>query len=138
VLQFKDVPHRLFRHAETAPNRLVLRLQPDEGIALRFDVKPPGPSARLRPADLEFRFETSFQQESPEAYERLILDSLLGDSTLFIRRDEVEASWRWIDGLHEGWAQEGDVVLPDYTSGTDGPAEADVMLAQDGRKWKRL
>ncbi len=133
VLQFHDVPHRLFKGG-LAPNVLTLRIQPDEGINLQFDAKVPGRESKIRAQSLDY----AFTQDPPEAYERLILDAISGDSTLFIRRDEVEASWAYIDRLHEGWRrQDGDQPLPDYAGGTWGPPEADVMLDRDGRKWQR-
>jgi glucose-6-phosphate 1-dehydrogenase len=138
-LQFNDVPHRLFQSDLPAANNLVLRVQPDEGISLRFDAKTPGANPRIRPVDMEFGYDTSFVQDSPEAYERLILDAILGDATLFIRRDEVETSWSYIDLLMEGWQEEDPGrPLPEYTAGTWGPAEAEVLLARDGRTWRRL
>jgi glucose-6-phosphate 1-dehydrogenase len=136
ALEFRHVPHRLFPFAPHA-NRLILRIQPDEGITFRFDAKVPG-GGRARQVSMDFRYHGSFDTQPPEAYERLLLDAMLGDSTLFIRRDEVEASWRYIDRLREGWLLEDDgEPLPEYTSGTWGPAEADLMLARDGRKWRR-
>jgi glucose-6-phosphate 1-dehydrogenase len=138
ALQFKDVPHRLFPN-DLAANTLALRIQPDEGIHLRFDAKVPGTQQRIQPVSMNFKYDNSFSDSTPEAYERLILDALAGDSTLFIRRDEVQAAWTFIDRLQEGWRNEDpDSPLPEYTSGTWGPAEAHVMLAQDGgRKWRR-
>jgi len=136
ALRFKDVPHRLFRNDPPLPNTLVLRIQPDEGMMLAFDVKVPGTQPRIKAVDMEFLYREEFGRQPPEAYERLLLDALQGDSTLFIRRDEVEASWAYIDRLQEGWAAD-DGPLPEYTAGTWGPAEAHVMLAQDGRTWRR-
>ena len=139
ALQFRDVPHRLFQGNRPVPNTLVLRLQPDEGIGLKFDAKTPGTDPNIRSVRMNFDYKSAFGEQPAEAYERLILDALLGDATLFIRRDEVEASWRYIDVLQQGWAA-GDpgTPLPEYTAGTWGPAEAHVMLAQDGgRKWRR-
>lgn len=136
ALRFHDVPHRLFDHV-TAPNTLALRIQPDEGITLKFDSKAPGPKPRLQPVSMEFRYGTSFGQQPPEAYERLILDAMLGDSTLFIRRDEVEASWGYIDTLMDVW-HAGNAALPQYISGTWGPDESEAMLRRDGRRWRRL
>ena len=86
---------------------------------------------------MEFRYGTSFGQQPPEAYERLILDAMLGDSTLFIRRDEVEASWSYIDALHAGWREDGS-PLPQYAAGSWGPAESEELLASSGRAWRRL
>jgi len=139
ALQFKDVPHRLFPHDPPAPNKLKLRIQPDEGIALRIDAKVPGSEPRIRTVDMDFSFDASFGSGAPEAYERLILDALVGDSTLFIRRDEVQAAWEFVDALQEGWSRldPGD-ALAEYTAGSRGPAEADVLLARQGRTWGRL
>jgi len=141
-LQFRDVPHRLLRagtQERLDANSLTLRIQPDEGITLRFESKVPGSAPRIRPVAMDFRYGTSFGEEPPEAYERLILDAILGDSTLFIRRDEVEASWSYIDRLEEAWqAGEDSTQLPTYRAGTWGPAEADALLARDGRAWRRL
>ena len=138
ALQFYDVPHRLFEHPPS-PNRLTLRIQPDEGITLRVDAKAPGNQTRIQAVNMDFRYGTSFGAEPPEAYERLILDAMHGDSTLFIRRDEVEASWAWIDRLQEGWSRENlGEPLHEYTAGSWGPAEAHVMLGRDGRTWNRL
>jgi glucose-6-phosphate 1-dehydrogenase len=136
ALQFNDVPHRLFHNDPPRPNTLAWQIQPDEGIQLTFDVKVPGSKPRIKPVDMEFRYQSAFGGEPPEAYERLLLDALHGDSTLFIRSDEVEWSWKYIDRLEEAWAGD-DAPLPQYTAGTWGPAEAHVMLAQDQRTWRR-
>ena len=136
ALHFHDVPHRLFQQ-EMRANTLSLRIQPDEGITLHFDSKAPGSRPRIQPVSMEFRYGTSFGQQPPEAYERLILDSMLGDGTLFIRRDEVEASWKHIDALIEGWGAD-DSPLPSYAAGSWGPKEADELLARSGRRWRRL
>jgi glucose-6-phosphate 1-dehydrogenase len=137
ALQFREVPHHLF-DTRMAPNSLALRIQPDEGITLRFDSKVPGPKPRIQPVNMDFRYGTSFGLQPPEAYERLILDAILGDSTLFIRRDEVEAAWAYVDRLFSGWQETGDGPLPEYTAGTWGPAESDVLMARSGRTWRRL
>ena len=138
-LQFRDVPHHLFRQGSIgpAPNILTLRIQPDEGITLTFDAKKPGSTTRIKPVSMDFAYEGSFERRTPEAYERLILDAMLGDSTLFIRRDEVESAWAWIDRLFEGWNRLSPATLPEYTAGTWGPGEADVLMAMGGRTWKR-
>ncbi len=142
ALQFREVPHRLFKGAadgEILPNVLSVRIQPDEGITLKVGAKAPGPTRRILPVAMDFRYGTSFGEESPEAYEVLILDAILGDSTLFIRSDEVEASWAWIDALHDGWRRDGsDASLPSYRSGTWGPSQGDSLLARDGWRWRRL
>jgi len=137
ALQFREVPHHLFEQG-VSPNALALRIQPDEGINLRFEAKSPGPKMRVHPVGMDFRYGTSFGQQPPEAYERLILDAILGDSTLFIRRDEVEASWRYIDALQKGWHEEASAAaLPEYAAGGWGPTESDELLARGGRSWRR-
>ncbi len=139
ALRFREVPHHLFPNAALTTNTLALRIQPEEGISIKFDAKIPGAESRIKPVEMEFDYEGSFAGGSPEAYERLIGDALNGDSTLFIRGDEVEASWSWIDPLQRAWAaEEQSVALPEYTAGTWGPAEAHVMLARSGRTWRRL
>jgi glucose-6-phosphate 1-dehydrogenase len=138
ALQFRDVPHRLFE-GDLVPNTLTLRIQPDEGITLRFDSKVPGSKAGIRPVDMDFRYGTSFDDQPPEAYERLILDAIRGDSTLFIRRDEVEAAWSYVDSLMTVWDSDRDkVALPEYESGTCGPAAADELLKPGNCFWRDL
>ncbi|HVP37810.1 MAG TPA: glucose-6-phosphate dehydrogenase, partial [Candidatus Saccharimonadales bacterium] len=110
AIHFRPAPHLMFRDLDQAalePNLLTLRIQPDEGITLKFDSKVPGPTVRLRPVNMEFRYGTSFGQEPPEAYERLILDCLLGDPTLFTRSDEIQAAWRYVTAVRQGWEEAG-------------------------------
>ncbi|HVR44341.1 MAG TPA: glucose-6-phosphate dehydrogenase [Thermoanaerobaculia bacterium] len=138
-IHFRPAPYPLFRGTgaeQTRPNVLTIRIQPDEGIALRFDSKVPGPTIRTHPVSMEFRYATSFGAEPPDAYERLLLDVMIGDATLFARRDEVEAAWRWLDPLLERWAAEGHEPDP-YEAGTWGPPAADEMLARKRRSWRR-
>ncbi len=138
ALQFRDVPHRLFA-GDLQPNTLTMRIQPDEGITLKIDSKVPGSKPEIRPVAMEFRYRTSFDDQPPEAYERLILDAILGDSTLFIRRDEVEAAWSYIDSLMTVWNSDRDrMALPEYESGSCGPAEADELLKRGGCGWRDL
>ncbi len=138
-IQFRPAPYPLFKKipgVRTQPNVLAIRIQPDEGISLKFDSKIPGPAIRTAPVTMEFRYATSFGADPPEAYERLLLETMLGDSTLFARRDEVETAWAWLDPLLNAWA--GDGRPPHfYPAGTWGPPEADAMLERDGRKWRR-
>ncbi len=136
ALRFRDVPHRLFKQDTPEANALILRIQPDEGIKLGFEVKVPGTSPKMKAVDMDFRYGQTFGAQPPEAYERLLLDAMLGDSTLFIRSDEVEAAWGYVDKLFEAWSQ-SDQPLPEYTAGSWGPAETEVMLAHDGRTWRR-
>ncbi|MDA8146924.1 MAG: glucose-6-phosphate dehydrogenase [Thermaerobacter sp.] len=139
AIQFKRAPHLLFSQTATPelePNVLSMRIQPDEGIVLRFAAKVPGPTVRLRTVSMDFFYGTSFGTEPPEAYERLLLDWMLGDSTLFTRRDEVEAAWTLVTSLLESWG-EGNAPCP-YEAGTWGPREADALLERDERSWRRL
>ena len=139
ALRFGEVPHRLFPDASFTTNTLALQIQPEEGISLKFDAKIPGTERRIKPVGMDFHYDGSFAKDSPDAYERLLSDALAGDSTLFIRGDEVEAAWGWIDPLIEAWAgEEKSVPLPEYDAGTWGPAEAHVMLARSGRTWRRF
>jgi glucose-6-phosphate 1-dehydrogenase len=136
-LHFKPVPHALFVGAGAIePDVLSIRIQPDEGIALRFMSKVPGPITTLRPVTMDFRYGTSFGDAGPEAYERLILESMLGDATLFARSDEVRAAWQWCTPILHQWSELGDPEM--YPSGSWGPAGADALLHADGRHWRRL
>jgi glucose-6-phosphate 1-dehydrogenase len=139
AIHFKEAPHLLFGrrgHDAIRPNVLGIRIQPDEGISLNFGSKLPGPTMEVAPVSMEFKYGSSFGVEPPEAYERLILDCMLGDSTLFTRGDEVEASWTWISQIHKHWATQS-APLPLYPAGTWGPEGADRLLAADGRAWRR-
>jgi glucose-6-phosphate 1-dehydrogenase len=140
AMQFRDVPHRLFRHGggeRPAPNSLILRIQPDEGITLRFDAKRPGTQPSIEPVAMNMYYGEEFGKAPPEAYERLLLDAVLGDGTLFIRRDEVDCAWSYVDRLFEGWREQDVSELPEYTAGTWGPGEAQVLVAKGGRTWRR-
>jgi glucose-6-phosphate 1-dehydrogenase len=143
AIHFKKAPHTIFRNGGASgriaeePNVLAIRIQPDEGIALKLFSKVPGPTMDVLPVSMEFRYGTSFGAEPPEAYERLILDCMLGDGTLFTRGDEVEASWAWIDRIERGWARSEPPAFPSYPAGTWGPSEADELMARDGRAWRR-
>jgi glucose-6-phosphate 1-dehydrogenase len=137
-IHFKPVPNILFNQAPFGPmqpNVLVLRIQPDESILLQFQVKFPGPSMRIEPLKMDFEYQDTFGKAPPEAYERLLLDAALGDSTLFTRSDEVEQSWTFFEPVLESSLEPG-IILPSYRSGTWGPKEADELLARDGRQWQ--
>ena len=139
---FKKPPYELFRGSgaeRPRSNVLRLRIQPDEGISLSFESKAPGQAMRIDEVRMDFNYATSFGQEPPEAYERLLLDAILGDSTLFARRDEVELAWSLVDPIAEAWAPERGAPPPAiYEAGTWGPAEADRLIEADGRRWLRL
>ncbi len=138
TIHFRSAPHLLFRQMadfSMQDNVLAIRIQPDEGISLKFNSKVPGPSVVTSPVTMEFRYATSFGAEPPEAYERLLLDVMLGDPTLFARRDEVEAAWSWLDPLLVAWAASGEPEP--YNAGTWGPASADLLMQQKGRHWRR-
>ena len=144
TIQYRRPPLLLFQQAEHAahadrdviePNRLTLRIQPDEGISLRVGLKPPGPRISLVPARLGFVYRDTFGVEPAEAYERLLLDCMLGDSTLFIRRDEVETAWALVTPVLEAWAAAGRNGLAYYPAGSWGPKEADRFIQGDGREW---
>jgi glucose-6-phosphate 1-dehydrogenase len=136
----KPVPHLAFRSTGAAgpqSNQIILTVQPDEGVSVSLAAKIPGPRMLIRPVNLEFRYGTSFMSESPEAYERLILDAMRGDPTLFTRGDEVEALWSIVDPILTAWRQHTSSPIPQYPAGSAGPAEAEALL-DGGRRWRRL
>ncbi len=139
AIQFKKVPHGLFRAPDggISPNVLAMRIQPDEGIALRFTTKEPGQQTILRDVAMDFRYGAAFGSNTPEAYERLLLDAMRGDATLFTRRDEVEEQWAYIDRVLGAWSTQASAPPPFYASGSWGPEQADDLLARDGRRWRR-
>ncbi len=139
-VHFKRAPLVLFnKEAPTIDqNVLVIRIQPDEGISLRMQAKIPGNNLRIEPVKMDFRYGTSFGKASPEAYERLLLDAMSGDATLFARRDEVEQAWALIDTIEEAWAKQKETPPYEYPSGSWGPEAADDLLARDGRAWRRF
>ena len=140
AVQFRPVPHLPFARSDLAdvePNQLVLSVQPDEGASLRLVAKVPGQSMNVRPVQMEFKYGTSFLGDSPEAYERLLHDALLGDATLFTRADEVDEEWRIIEPILERWSS--DAQGPEtYEAGSQGPAESDRLLAVRGRTWRQI
>ena len=138
-IQFKRPPHLTFGRLaaqELEPNAITLRIQPEEGISLRFGAKVPSAGVKLRSVTMDFEYASSFLVEVPEAYERLLLDCMIGDPTLFTRADEVEAAWQFIDPIEAAW-REGRPPLQMYESGTWGPPGAAKLLEQDGREWHR-
>jgi glucose-6-phosphate 1-dehydrogenase len=140
-IHLKEVPPILFNHdphQRLDPNVLAIRIQPDEGFALGISSKVPGPRVRIYPVNMDFRYGSTFGASSPEAYERLLLDVMAGDPTLFMRRDNVEASWHWINPVLERWAEQNGAPLPKYAAGDWGPAEADHLIEATGRSWRQL
>lgn len=138
AIAFKDAPGVLFQQGgkKNEPNVLVIRIQPDEGIAMKINCKVPGPSSPIQPVKMDFRYGSYFGQTPPEAYERLIWDCILGDSTLFARADEVSHSWDLFTPLLEYWASHPPKNFPNYASGSWGPKSAEEMIAKDGRSWR--
>jgi len=136
-IQFKPIPHSIFDHAEGAPkaNKLIIRLQPDEGVKMMMMIKDPGPGGmRLRQVPLNLSFAETFTERTPEAYERLLLDVVRGNQTLFMRRDELEAAWQWVDPIRQAWDRSSEPPQT-YTAGTWGPSGAVALIERDGRTW---
>jgi glucose-6-phosphate 1-dehydrogenase len=144
TIQFKQPPLLLFKDHEgkgaegIKSNIISMRIQPDEGIALRFEAKVPGPSMNISPVNMNFNYAEAFGVSSANGYERLLLDAMLGDGTLFAHRDGVEATWALMTPILEYWAKNPIRDLPNYPAGTWGPPTADAMLKTDGRKWRKL
>ena len=140
AIQYREVPHRLFLDEGVEPdaNLLAIRIQPDEGIMLRFGAKVPGLGVDVRSVTMDFTYGSAFNVDSPDAYETLILDALQGDASLFTRADEVEEAWGIVDPIVEEWASEPAPAFPNYEAGTWGPDAADELLARDGRAWRRI
>jgi glucose-6-phosphate 1-dehydrogenase len=140
AITFKQAPLQLFREMSGepfAPNLLVLRIQPDEGISLRFGAKVPGTRGDVRPVNMDFRYGSSFGMGAPEAYERLLIDAMLGDATLFTRWDAVEAAWSLLTPVLEAWGDRA-VRLQPYDAGSWGPDAVNDLLERDGRQWHRM
>ncbi|HEX2188255.1 MAG TPA: glucose-6-phosphate dehydrogenase [Longimicrobiaceae bacterium] len=139
TVRFRPAPHPILDTVQgdcPEPNQLVLRIQPHEGISLFFEAKVPGLTGPLHAVSMDFDYQTAFTGASPEAYERLLLDAMLGDATLFARRDEVEAAWSLVDPVLRGWAAEDAPPPEPYPAGSWGPAGADRLVAADGRAWR--
>jgi glucose-6-phosphate 1-dehydrogenase len=141
AIQFKRPPLLLFRSCaavdDVSPNVLVMRIQPDEGVSLTFEVKPPGPDICVSPLSLDFKYEQAFGNTSPEAYETLLEDCIEGDSTLYTRHDWVEEAWALVDPIIKTWDRTKPNNFPNYEAGSWGPKEADEFLQRDGRRWRR-
>jgi glucose-6-phosphate 1-dehydrogenase len=141
AITFKDVPQVLFNakpEVPLEPTVMTLRVQPEEGLSLRIASKLPGPKVRIYPVKMEFNYASSFGGKTPEAYERLLLDVMAGDATLFMRRDAVEAAWEFVMPILQRWEQSRSRFLPEYRAGTWGPLEADRLIESDGRNWRTL
>jgi glucose-6-phosphate 1-dehydrogenase len=140
AVTLKPVPHLAFQSTGSVgiqQNQIILTVQPDEGVSVSIGAKIPGARMRIRPVNMEFHYGTSFVSESPEAYERLILDAMRGDATLFTRNDEIEALWGIIDPVLTAWHDDTSSPIPEYPAGSEGPPEADALLG-DERVWRRL
>jgi glucose-6-phosphate 1-dehydrogenase len=141
AVTFRGAPHLIFGHDGTQPpgsNVLALRIQPDEGITLKFFAKLPGQSMNIRPVNMDFRYGTTFGLQMASAYERLLLDCMLGDNTLFDRADSMEMAWKIVQPFLDSWARPDAQPPSVYASGSWGPPEADDLLAREGRKWRLL
>jgi glucose-6-phosphate 1-dehydrogenase len=143
TIQFKQPPQLLFKNQDGAckdlqPNLIVMRIQPDEGISLRFGAKVPSPNMEVCPVLMEFNYAEAFGKSSANGYERLLLDAMLGDSTLFAHRDGVEATWSLITPVLEQWAAHPPKDFPNYAPGSWGPKAADDLMARDGRSWRNI
>jgi glucose-6-phosphate 1-dehydrogenase len=140
AIQYREVPHRLFKDEGVEPdaNLLAIRIQPDEGIMLRFGAKVPGLGLDVRSVTMDFTYGSAFSVDSPDAYETLILDALQGDASLFTRADEVEEAWSIVDPIIDAWAEEPPPDFANYEAGTWGPAASDELLAREGRRWRRI
>ena len=141
AVTLKPVPHMAFddpAHPALPPNQLVMTIQPDEGVSLSLGAKIPGTRMQIRPVQMEFQYGAAFVSQSPEAYERLILDAMRGDATLFTRNDEAEAQWRICDPIIARWsARTSTDRVPRYAAGSQGPAAADALL-REGDAWRRI
>ena len=138
AIQFRPVPHQSFPNAAVAdwrPNRIVICIQPQERILLRFQVKEPGPAMHLSPVNMNFSYADYFGATLPEAYETLLLDIMRGDATLFMRADQVEAAWSVVTPILDAWAATPPADFPNYAAGTRGPLAADDLVQRDGQHW---
>ena len=137
-IRFRDVPHRAFPASaglNAQPSRLVIQMNPEQGIVLKFMAKEPGSQLRLRPVDMRFSYKEAFQVETPAAYETLLWDVMSGDATLFMRADQVEAAWKLVMPILDVWRENPAADFPNYAAGSWGPEAADLLVARDGRSW---
>jgi len=136
---FKEPPHQIFKNKQNLPanNSLVIHIQPEEGITFNVNAKIPGYTTLLRPVNMDFAYGNAFGDVTPEAYERLLLDALVGDSTLYTRKDEIETSWAFITRILQGWQADSDPI-PQYRAGSSGPDESRQLMQSIGQKWRKL
>jgi len=135
VVNFRAVPHSIFPSANAPGNQLVIELQPEEGLRLHMMAKVPGDTMNLRPVGLNLDFAEHFRQRPMEAYERLLLDAIRGNLTLFMRRDELDAAWRWCEPILHGWRDAAEAPRP-YSAGSWGPAASSALVGRDGATWR--
>jgi glucose-6-phosphate 1-dehydrogenase len=141
AIQFKPAPFTLFRDTPVerlTPNDLILQIQPEEGMTLRFSAKIPGPNVNMDGVEMKFNYKDHFKAAPNTGYETLIYDCMIGDATLFQRADNIEAGWRVVQPALEAWAKDGAAELPIYPAGSSGPSEADALLTRDGRRWRPI
>ena len=141
AIQFRRPPLQIFKQISPTPvaaNLLIVNVQPDEGISLRFDAKLPGTRMQLAPVMMNFRYGAAFGSDVPDAYETLLMDAMLGDATLFARHDFVEAAWRLVTPVHERWDADRASAIPSYEAGEWGPPEADALMERHGHRWRTL
>lgn len=140
-IQFRPVPHQLFPNSSAEhfePNRLVMNIQPKEGIVMRFQAKQPGKGMRLQTVNMDFYYQDSFKTQPPEAYETLLYDVMVGDSTLFMRDDQEHAAWQVVEPILEAWSKTPSADFPNYAAGSWGPENAEALIARDGRSWHSI
>jgi glucose-6-phosphate 1-dehydrogenase len=141
AIQFKQAPFALFRDTPVerlTPNDLILQIQPEEGMTLRFSAKVPGPNVHMDGVEMKFNYQDHFKAAPSTGYETLIYDCMIGDATLFQRADNIEAGWRVVQPALDAWAEDRATALPIYLAGSAGPSEADALLARDGRRWRPI
>jgi glucose-6-phosphate 1-dehydrogenase len=141
AIQFKQAPHAMFRDTPVerlTPNDLVLHIQPEEGVSLRFSAKVPGPSVNLGGVSMRFNYQDYFKTAPNTGYETLIYDCMMGDATLFQRADNIEAGWRLVQPVLDAWAEDGAKGLATYVAGSAGPSDAEALLLRDGRRWRPI
>ena len=137
-IRFRDVPHRAFPvqvGLNAQPARLIIQMQPEQGIVLKFMAKEPGSPLRLRPVDMHFNYKEAFQRSSPDAYETLLWDVMMGDATLFMSADQVETAWQLLMPVLEVWVDNPAPDFPNYAAGSWGPESAEALIARDGKSW---